>query len=79
MPWIVLLAITIGINRDIGSYEHSLLMVVMELALTPLRIQSGFGFLVYTCTCIGSEFRAEFLQTAAKLVRYNARTTEVIL
>ena len=77
MPWIVLSAIATGIMGDIGSYEHSLLMVVLELALTPLRIQSGFGFLVYTC--IGSEFRAVFLQTAAKLVRYNARTAEVII
>ena len=60
-PWIVLSVMGAGFERDIGSTEDRLLCVLVELALIPLRIQSGFGFLLYTF--IGSEFRAEFLKT----------------
>ena len=57
-PWIVLSIMAFGLDRDIGSIEDRLLMVLMEVALDPLRIQSGFGFFIYTV--MGSEHRAEF-------------------
>ena len=56
-PLIVVLSI-MGTEYDIGSNEERLFMVLIEGSLMPVRIQSGFGFVLYTV--IGSEFRAEF-------------------
>ena len=53
-PWVVLPMVTDGTAE---LEEIRLLLVLWEFFLIPLRFQSGFGFLVYTC--IGSEFRAE--------------------
>ena len=61
MPLIVVSIMWWGFDRDIGSNEERLLSILMEGTLIPIRIQSGFGFLLYTF--IGSEFRAEFLRT----------------
>ena len=60
-PFIVVSVMWVGLDREIGSTKERLLMVFMEGAFIPLRIQSGFGFLVYTF--IGSEFRGEFFKT----------------
>ena len=53
-PWIVLPLAAVDL---VGVEENKLQLVLWELFLIPLRFQSGFGFLIYTC--IGSEFRAE--------------------
>ena len=60
-PWIVLSIIGTGFDKDNGATEAILPMMLTEVALILIRIQSGFGFLLYTF--IGSEFRAEFLKT----------------
>ena len=59
-PWIVLLMIGAGLDREIGSYEDRLLLVLVELGLVLVRAQCGFGFIAYSF--VGSEFRAEFLR-----------------
>ena len=59
-PVIVVSIMWSGLERDIGSTKERSLMVLMEGAYIPVRIQSGFGFILYTL--IGSEFRAEFLK-----------------
>ena len=60
-PWIVLSIMATGYDKDSGATEKRLLIALAEVALILVRIQSGFGFLLYTF--IGSEFRAEFLKT----------------
>ena len=60
-PFIVVSVMWVGLDREIGSTKERLLMVLMEGAFKPIRIQSGFEFLVYTF--IGSEFRDEFFKT----------------
>ena len=57
-PFIVVLIMWMGFDRDIGSTKERFFCVLMEGALIPVRLQSGFGFLLYTF--IGSEFQAEF-------------------
>ena len=59
-PWIVLSMIGTGSDREIGSYEDRLILVLAEVGLVLLRAQCGFGFLAYTF--VGSEFRAEFIR-----------------
>ena len=60
-PFIVVSVMWAGLDREIGSTKERFFMVLMEGAFIPLRIQSGFGFFLYTF--IGSEFRCEFIRT----------------
>ena len=59
-PWIVVSIMLAGFDKYIGSTKERLLVSLMELSYIPVRIQSGFGFVLYTL--IGSGFRAEFLK-----------------
>ena len=61
-PWIVLSLFVTGTeyDREVGSYEERLPLVLLELGFVILRAQCGFGFLAYTF--VGSEFRTEFLR-----------------